>query len=144
MLIVELNKLSEEQIADLLILMRELSSRTKVDADMLRCVAQSPSSHLFVVTEADGRIIGTASLCIFESPTGRKAHIEDVVVLSSYRGQGHGRSLMEHLIDYARRELAPVDLYLTSKPSRIAANGLYQTLGFVPKETNVYKMTINS
>ena len=144
MSIVELTFLSKEQVADLLLLMRELSARTKVDADMLMRVAQSPSSHLFAIMEKDGHIIGTASLCIFDSPTGRKAHIEDVVVLSSYRGQGLGKRLMGHLIDYARGELAPVDLFLTSKPSRVAANGLYRALGFSPKETNVYKMTIDS
>ena len=69
-------------------------------------------------------------------------HIEDVVVLSSFRGQGLGRQLMEHLIDYARRELVSVDMYLTSKPSRVAANALYRALGFTPKETNVYKMSL--
>ena len=68
--------------------------------------------------------------------------MEDVVVLSFYRGQGLGRMLMEYLISYARRELVKVDIYLTSRPVRVAANMMYKTLGFLQKETNVYKMTI--
>jgi ribosomal protein S18 acetylase RimI-like enzyme len=30
---------------------------------------------------------------------------------------------------------------LTSRPSRVAANRLYQSLGFEPRETNVYRYT---
>ncbi len=138
----ELFTISDAQVADLLTLMQELSQNTCVDAQMLRHVASQPSSHLFAMTEADGKVVGTATLCVFDSPTGRKAHVEDVVVLSSFRGQGLGRLLMEHLIDYARRELVSVDMYLTSKPSRVAANALYRALGFTPKETNVYKMSL--
>lgn len=143
MKIEELHELTERQVNDLRVLMHELSARIDVDADMLRRVVAAPSSHLFAMTEEDGHIIGTASLCVFDAPTGRKGHVEDVVVLSEYRGRGLGRQLLEHLIDYARKELVTVDLYLTSKPSRIAANALYRSLGFQTKETNVYKMIIS-
>jgi ribosomal protein S18 acetylase RimI-like enzyme len=37
----------------------------------------------------------------------------------------------------AERGARTVDL--TSRPSREAANRLYQRLGFVPRETNVYR-----
>ena len=90
---------------------------------------------------AAGRIVGCASLCVTASPTGCKAHIEDVVVLSTYRGQQLGRCLMEHVIGYARKELpAGTKIYLTSRPHRVAANALYQSLGFRRKETNVYEI----
>lgn len=138
----ELFELSDSQVDDLLALMNELSPRARMDAGQLRRVAQSSSSHLFAMMNTEGHVIGTASLCVCDSPTGRKVHVEDVVVSLSYRGQGFGRSLMEHLIGYARRELTPSDLYLTSKPSRVAANGLYRALGFQQKETNVYKMHV--
>ena len=144
MRIEELFALSDRQVADLWVLMKELSQRIEVDEAMLRRVAQSPSAHLFAVTEADGHIVGTATLCVCDSPTGLKAHVEDVVVLSSVRGQGLGWQLMEHLVAYARRELVSVDLYLTSKPSRVAANNLYRALGFQQKETNVYKMALGN
>lgn len=142
LIIEELSVLSDSQVADLQVMMQELTPNSCVDAQMLRHVAEQPTSHLFAMKETDGKIIGTATLCVFDSPTGRKAHVEDVVVLSDYRGQGLGRRLMEHLIDYARRELVTVDMYLTSKPSRVAANALYRALGFMPKETNVYKMKL--
>ena len=142
MTIEELFSISDEQVKEIEALMKELNFELSVDAAMLRRVAESSSSHLFVMKEEDGRIIGTATLRVFDSPTGRKAHVEDVVVLSFYRGQGLGRMLMEYLISYARRELVKVDIYLTSRPVRVAANMMYKTLGFLQKETNVYKMTI--
>ena len=63
-------------------------------------------------------------------------------MLSTYRGQGFGRVLMEHLIDFARKELVNVDIQLTSRPNRVAANEMYKAMGFKQKETNVYIMTI--
>lgn len=140
--IIELQDITDSQIQDLLVLMNELNPEIYVDANMLRRVAESPVSHLFAMKEADGQIIGTASLCVFDSPTGRKAHIEDVVVLSAYRGQQLGKRQVEHLISFASRELGAVDIYLTSSPFRVAANGLYKALGFKQKDTNVYKLII--
>jgi hypothetical protein len=42
------------------------------------------------------------------------------------------------MIDRAR-ELGCKTVELTSRPSREDANRLYQHLGFVPRETNVYR-----
>lgn len=142
MTIEEQFSISDEQVEELLVLMNELNSEIYVDAAMLRRVAASTSSHLFAMKDENGKMIGTATLCVFDSPTGRKAHVEDVVVLSTYRGRGLGRVLMKHLISYARKELVKVDIQLTSSPFRVAANGMYKAMGFQQKETNVYKMVI--
>ena len=142
MTIEELFSISDEHVEELLVLMNELNSEIYVDAAMLRRVAASTSSHLFAMKDENGKMIGTATLCVFDSPTGRKAHVEDVVVLSTYRGRGLGRVLMKHLISYARKELVKVDIQLTSSPFRVAANGMYKAMGFQQKETNVYKMVI--
>ena len=139
--IIELHSLTEGQMDDLRQLMRELNPDIMVSAEMLENVANAPGTHLFAALDS-GHIIGCASLCVFDSPTGRKASVEDVVVLSSYRGKHIGKDLMEHLIDYARNNLGTVDLHLTSRPCRVAANGLYRALGFRQKETNVYILKI--
>ena len=65
-----------------------------------------------------------------------------VIVDSSLRGQGLGRLLLEHVIDFARQELGNVDLHLTSRPERVAANELYRSLGFEKRETNAYVLRI--
>ncbi len=51
---------------------------------------------------------------------------------------------MEHVIDYARRELGDVEQHLTSNPRREAANNLYRSVGFQQRETNVYNLEIRS
>lgn len=144
--IVERTALSDSQLADVLALMRELDPGIPVTGEWVKRAVEAPGTHFFAAMETDGpeagRVVGCASLCVFDSPTGRKAGIEDVVVSPACRGQGIGRALMEEIIGFARRELAPVDLHLTSRPSRVAANRLYQALGFRLRETNAYRMTI--
>ena len=137
----ELKKLNASQASDLLSLMKELNAEIPVTRAMLANAAKASKTHLFVALDGK-RIVGCASLCVFESPTGRKASVEDVVVTSAFRGQGIGRALMEHVIDYARRELLPVDLHLTSSPWRTEANELYQSLGFIQRDTNMYRLSL--
>ena len=142
MQILRLQTVTDAQLYDILALMKELSAGIVVTPEMIRRAVESPDTHFFALMADDGRIIGTASLCVFHSPTGSKAHIEDVVVLSSYRGRHLGKMLMEHLIEYARKEFKEIDLSLTSRPQRVAANQLYKSLGFCQRETNVYSMAI--
>jgi len=138
--IIELNTLKEQDIQDLLGLMEVLDGSITVTPDILKAAAEAPETHLFAAVE-DGRIIGTASLCITRHPLGLKGGIEDVVVSPEARGRHIGRKLMEHIIEYARG-LAPIELHLTSRPSREKANLLYQALGFRQHVTNVYKLSL--
>lgn len=144
----ELQSYTQSQYEDLRTLMSELTDRVTLSQMDLMNVLKDDNCHLYVmiddadsVPEAEGRIIGCATLCVFHSPTGAKASVEDVVVSSAYRGQHLGRRLMEHVLEQAR-QIAPIDLQLTSNPKRIAANRLYQSLGFLRKETNSYRMTL--
>ena len=143
MKILEIQTLTPSQTADLLGLMHELAPTIAVTGEMLEQAAEAPGTHLFAAVGDDGRILGCASLCVFDSPTGRKASIEDVVVSSRARRQGIGRALMDHIIGYALRELAPIDLHLTSRPERVAANEMYKRMGFEKRVTNVYRMLLS-
>lgn len=100
-------------------------------------IVGSDSSVLFVA-RVDGRIVGSLTLAVFRIPTGLRAWIEDVVVDADTRGHGVGEALNNAALDEARRRGA-VTVDLTSRPSREAANRLYQRLGFVARETNVYR-----
>ncbi len=138
----ELCTLSDTQIADLLDLMRELNADLKVTPLMQQRAVASPGTRIFIAENEEKHIVGCATLCVYESPTGRKASVEDVVVLQAYRGQGIGRTLLQRIIDFAGTKLSPIDLHLTSQPSRTEANALYQALGFEKRDTNVYKMSL--
>lgn len=95
----------------------------------------------FVARSDDGTIVGVSTLAVFPIPTGRRAWIEDVIVDQSHGGQGIGRRLTEAMLERAR-ELGCVTVDLTSRPSREAANHLYKKVGFVERETNVYRFTL--
>ena len=139
--IVRLQSLTDAQVEQVKLLMYELNPNIPVTAEMIINTVSSEGTFFFALVE-DEQIIGCSSLCVFYSPTGRKGHIEDVVVVSSYRGQGFGRQLMEYMIEYARKELKDIDIFLTSHPTRVAANNMYKSLGFCQRETNVYKMAV--
>jgi ribosomal protein S18 acetylase RimI-like enzyme len=70
-----------------------------------------------------------------------RAWIEDVVVDSEARGHGVGEALNKAAIAEAQSRGA-ITVELTSRPSREAANRLYQRLGFVARDTNVYRYTL--
>ena len=57
------------------------------------------------------------------------------------RGQGVAEALNRVAIERARAAGA-VSIDLTSRPSREAANRLYQRIGFEPRETNVYRFDL--
>lgn len=113
------------------------SSHTFTEAELNSLIA-SPQSHLYAL-EYDEKIIGMVTLCIYQCPTGRKAWIEDVVVDQNHRGKGYGKLMVRKAMEECQNR-GNVTLMLTSRPSRIVANQLYQSLGFEKRETNVYKM----
>ena len=132
----ELLTYTDSDFTDLSSLMQELSSNIVFTRESLERMLADPNSHLYVIRE-DGRIVACASLCIYHQPFSTDATIESVVVSSKMRGKGLGRKLMEHLIEEAAR--MKVDrIHLTSNPKRVAANALYQEMGFDKKETNCY------
>lgn len=106
--------------------------------EMFHQLLASPNSHLFFLLK-DGQIAGMLTVGIYHSPTGGKAWIEDVVVDETFRGQGLSKQLVAHAIEFVKSQQIP-SLMLTSNPKRIAANKLYQAMGFSQKETNVYRM----
>lgn len=91
-----------------------------------------------LLARVDDEIVGSLTLAFYRIPTGLKAWIEDVVVDTAARGHGVGAALNEAALELARRRGAK-DVSLTSRPEREAANRLYQRLGFVARETNVYR-----
>ncbi len=109
--------------------------------DELVDIVASPATDLFLATDDDGTVLGTATLVTFRIPTGRRAWIEDVVVDDAARGLGVGGALTQAMVDRAE-ELGCTTVDLTSRPSREAANRLYQREGFEQRDTNVYRRTL--
>ncbi|MBB5620814.1 ribosomal protein S18 acetylase RimI-like enzyme [Pedobacter cryoconitis] len=107
----------------------------------LKEIISSENSYLFFAANTYDVYMGMLTVGIYQSPTGKKAWIEDVVVDETFRGQGIGENLIAFAIQFARQRQVDI-LTLTSSPARVAANNLYKKIGFQPKETNVYRMTL--
>lgn len=102
-------------------------------AEMVR----SPATILLVAKDEE-QIVGSLTLVLFRIPTGVRAWIEDVVVEEASRGRGVAEILCREALNRASAAGArTVDL--TSRPSREAANRLYRRLGFVERDTHVYR-----
>jgi len=104
-------------------------------------IATSPATVLLVARDDAGTIVGSLTLVLFRAPTGPRAWIEDVVVTTAIRGRGVGAALV-HAANARAATAGSRTVDLTSRPSREAANRLYVRLGFVQRETNVYRKTL--
>ncbi len=117
------------------------SSAPPLTAEGIAAIVETPGTTVFVARAPTGEISGSLTLVVFRVPSGVRAWIEDVVVDKGARGQGEGRALVEAALEKAASWGArTVDL--TSRPSREAANRLYQRIGFERRDTNLYRFTI--
>lgn len=133
-------RVDDELVAAFAHLIPQLSqSSPPPGAEQLRVLVEGPDTVVFLA-RIDGAIIGSLTLAFYRIPTGLKSWIEDVVVDDAARGHGVGRLLNEAALDEAKQRGAK-DVSLTSRPSREAANRLYQRIGFEARETNVYRYT---
>jgi ribosomal protein S18 acetylase RimI-like enzyme len=108
----------------------------------LQKLLDSPSVLIVArCSEFQDQIVGAAALGVFRTPSGLHAHIEDVIVDNVLRGRGCGEALVLHLLQIAR-ELGLDGVSLTCNPRRVAANHLYQKMGFHKWETNVYWLAL--
>ncbi len=101
-------------------------------------IVRSPATILLMARDSDKGLVGSLTLVLFRIPTGVRAWIEDVVVDEASRGRGVAEVLCREALNRASAAGArTVDL--TSRPSRESANRLYHRLGFVLRDTNVYR-----
>jgi ribosomal protein S18 acetylase RimI-like enzyme len=139
----ELKSASEEavrEINDLLPQLRDDANDPPATIAELQHIVESEDVVMVVAKDGE-KIIGMATLYIMQKLGKRTGIVEDVVVDSSYRGQGLGERVMQKLLEISRMR-ALKSISLTSRPSRIAGNKLYQKLGFQRRETNVYKLRL--
>jgi len=106
--------------------------------ELLDEIVRSEASRLLVARGDNGTIVGSLTLVLFRIPTAVRAWIEDVVVDEAARGQGIGEALNREALRVAA-EAGAKTVDLTSRPSREAANRLYQRIGFKQRDTNVYR-----
>lgn len=134
-----LQAITVEDAADLHRLLKQLSTTAEFDVGRVESMITHDATDMLVVRD-QGRIVGMATMVTFPLPTGNRGIVEDVAVDESMRGQGIARLLLQQMTRIAgERDLRTLDL--TSRPSREAALRLYESVGFVRRETNVLRYT---
>ncbi|MFI9382033.1 GNAT family N-acetyltransferase [Kutzneria sp. NPDC052558] len=113
------------------------STAAPLDRDALARTVSCETNTVLIARDS-GAILGSLTLVMFPLPTGLRAWVEDVVVDQSARGRGIGASLTAEAVRLARQAGART-LDLTTRPSREAANRLYQRQGFHLRESQVYR-----
>ena len=139
MQIVEASTVTDELVRAFATLIPQLSSSNPppTAAELAEIIA-APATQLLLAVDDDGTVLGALTLAVFRIPTGVRAWIEDVVVDDAARGRGVGEALNQEALTRARAAGATT-VDLTSRPSREAANRLYQRIGFQQRTTNVYR-----
>jgi ribosomal protein S18 acetylase RimI-like enzyme len=138
-----ITEVTDELVAAFGRLVPQLSrSAPPLDRDALAAMVRHDAITL-LVARLDGDVVGTLTLVMFPIPTGLRAWIEDVVVDGSARRTGTGQALSETAVRIAQKAGArTVDL--TSRPSREAAGRLYERIGFVLRDSRVYRYAVET
>lgn len=141
LIFIEAKEVRTEYIDGINNLLGQLTSSPKdMNEALLRTIVESDRTHLFLAYIGN-QMVGMATLAAYVIPTGTKAWVEDVVVDNNFRGKHIGKRLVNHVVEYTKK-YSPCSLMLTSRPMRVAANKLYQSVGFEKRETNVYKIQV--
>ena len=113
----------------------EFAPDVRKQIDGLSLIVANPSFGSIFVLEMDGAISGMVSLLFSISTAlgGKVAVLEDMIVDPSLRGKGFGSRLLEHGIDFARREGCKRITLLTDYDNAGAMN-FYAKQGFVKSQ----------
>ena len=141
LIFIEAKEVRTEYIDGINNLLGQLTSSPKeMNEALLQAIVESDRTHLFLAYIGN-QMVGMATLAAYVIPTGTKAWVEDVVVDNNFRGKHIGKKLVNHVVEYTKK-YSPCSLMRTSRPMRVAANKLYQSVGFEKRETNVYKIQV--
>lgn len=141
--ITELNIVDVQSLSGVQKLLSQVASASVITDTELAEIVSGPTTKLLVARACGGSrsIEGMLTIVVFRIPSGLRVWIEDVVVDNASRRRGIAEALNRAAIDYATA-IGARTVDLTSRPSRVAANQLYQKLGFQHRETNVYRLEL--
>lgn len=135
------------QLADLLAELFTLESDFQPERDKqlrgLRLILDEPALGRLFVLRVDGAVAGMANALITVSTAegGRVVLLEDVIVSRAHRGGGLGRKLVEHVLDWARRQ-GYRRVTLLADQENHAAWAFYRKLGFQPSQMGVLRKAL--
>ena len=132
---------SAELLAALTALLPQLNPNLPAPtSEHLAVLLDDPGATLLIARDGDA-IVGTALVIVYPTTMRVESRIEDVVVDGAARGRGIGEALIRECIEVARRRGASI-VELQTARVRVAANRLYERMGFERRDSNPYRMTL--
>lgn len=147
----EIGEANAEDIPSLVSLLHELftlESDFTPDRDKqaraLQLITGNPERGRIFVLRAGSQVIGmvNALFTISTAEGGPVVLLEDVILAKKYRGQGLGRKLVEHVLEWARRENFLRVTVLADSTNEAALN-FYRQLGFRRSSMVVNRLQLN-
>lgn len=83
----------------------------------------------YFVVEEEGRVIGGAGIAPLANSDGKICELQKMYFLPEARGRGAGAKMMEHCLNYARKQ-GFEQCYLETLPYMMHAVRLYERTGF--------------
>lgn len=120
-------------------LMSQLNPSIKTEG-LVNLTADASGCDVFCAFEGK-EIMGMATLAFYKVLSGNKAWIEDVVVDQKFRRKGVAKALTHALIERAKERGADY-LLLYTGTHRKEAHGLYESCGFILKNSHLYHLQL--
>ena len=142
--IFKVTSVSDKILSGLQRLLIQLSDDTKpFDKNQLAQLVKSETTTVFVAAddEYEHYVLGTLTLVHYHTPSGLHVWLEDMIVDASMRGRGIGKALCNEAVKLGR-ELGADHIDLTSRHSRHAAIALYESIGFMKRESNIFRLKL--
>lgn len=131
-IVMEIIKFKQQYLDSLNILLHEAFAVMKTGS------AKNEDYELIAITNDE--VIGYLTLNLnIDCVTGEKYfHVNYVCVKQNYQGHGIATKLFDEVFSICKKEQIAY-LELTSNPKRIAAHHLYDKLGFIRRDTTVFR-----
>ena len=117
---------------------------TKYSAEELERILADEETPVFVCTDEQDRVLGHG-FCVMQHSGGQlmeehtTVYIDDICVDRTARGQGAGRALYEHILDYARAK-GCYNVTLNVWSCNPGAMAFYEKLGLTPYKVGMEKI----
>ena len=117
---------------------------TKYSAEELKTILADDETPVFVCVDEDDRVLGHG-FCILQHSVGQllvehdTLYIDDICVDQAARGQGAGRALYEHILEFARGK-GCYNVTLNVWSCNPGAMAFYEKLGLVPYKVGMERI----